>query len=358
VLSPSLKTVLAVAGLGCALAVSARPDRKKKEDETQVLQLPKELPAAASGETRRLTFSVTALSAKGLLSQQIRDALKSLEHQAGGSTLLHIRAFVAGTGDLRRVRDLVSETFTERHQPLPALSLIQAGGLPLEGAQVVLEGIAAAKKDLYNGGLAFLSPAPAYSDNPLDPVAPLAQKSLAALADAVRAAGTDASQVLRVTCYLSSLENLAATRDLVRATYPKAAADFVQTQRAPVRAMAACDAVAALAKAPSSPPASVAVITSPSVVLSGTQVSFGFEEADARLAFERLGKALEPLGVSLRDVAFARVYPLSPKIEAQVQTVERSFFDAAHPPAGNSLLFEGLASLDAGFAIDVVAGKN
>ena len=38
-----------------------------------------------------------------------------------------------------------SEVFTERRQPLPALSLIQSGGLPLEGAQVVLEAIAREK---------------------------------------------------------------------------------------------------------------------------------------------------------------------------------------------------------------------
>ena len=57
----------------------------------------------------------------------------------GNETVLHIRAFAAGSGDLRRVRDLVSEFFTEHRQPLPSLSLIQSGGLPMEGAQVVFE---------------------------------------------------------------------------------------------------------------------------------------------------------------------------------------------------------------------------
>jgi enamine deaminase RidA (YjgF/YER057c/UK114 family) len=37
--------------------------------------------------------------------------------------------------------------------------------------------------------------------------------------------------------------------------------------------------------------------------------------------------------------------------------VRRDFFDAAHPPAGSMLLFEGLTSMDAGFAVDVVAVK-
>ena len=137
--SASTSKTFALVALACALAVAAWPAKKKKEDETQTLQLPKELPGAVVGDTRRLAFYVTPLSAKGLLSQQIRDALKALDRQAGGNAVLKIRAFVAGSGDLRRVRDLVSETYTERKQPLPALSLIQAGGLPLEGAQVVLE---------------------------------------------------------------------------------------------------------------------------------------------------------------------------------------------------------------------------
>ena len=110
-----------------SLASPATPaqKKKKKEEETQTLQIPKELPAAVMGDPRLFTFQVTPLSAKGLLSQQIRDALKALTRLTGGGTVLKIRAFVAGSGDLRRVRDLVSETFTERHQPQPALSLIR-----------------------------------------------------------------------------------------------------------------------------------------------------------------------------------------------------------------------------------------
>jgi enamine deaminase RidA (YjgF/YER057c/UK114 family) len=372
VVSPSTSKTFALVALACALAVAAWSAKKKKEDETQTLQLPKELPSAVVGDTRRLAFYVTPLSAKGLLSQQIRDALKALDRQAGGNTVLKIRAFVAGSGDLRRVRDLVSETFTERKQPLPALSLIQAGGLPLEGAQVVLEGIAGAKKDLYPGGLALVSAQAAVSANPLDPVAPLAEKSLAALRQAAGAAGAQASDVLRVTCFLSSLENLAATRRLVQADYARAALNFVQTQRAPPAALAACEAVAGLRSNagsrlqllnPEGLPrvdgqSQMALVGSRRVVLTGTQVSFGYEEQDARLAFERLRKALEPLGASLQDVAFAHFYPLSRKIEDQVRAARRGFFAGERPPAGSLLLVEGLSSLDAGFAVDVVAAKD
>ncbi len=356
--------------LACAAAVLANPKKKNKEEETQTLQLPRELPNALVGETRRLGFYVTPLSARGLLSQQVRDALKSLDRQSGSNTILKIRAFVAGSGDLRRVRDLVSEYFAERKQPLPVLSLVQAGGLPLEGAQVVLEGVAAAKKDLYPGGLAFFSAQPAYAESPLAPVSPLAEASLASLRQAVKDAGAEPQDVLRVTCFLSSLEGLEATRKLVESEYPRAAHDYLQTERAPQRALAACEAVAGLEKttggrlevlgkvtqAPEE--SAAAVVRAPRVVLTGTQVSFGYEEQDARLAFQRAEKMLQEVGVSPRDVAFAQFYPLSQKIAAQVRKVQAGVFDPAHPPAGSFLLFEGLSSIDAGFAMDLVAAKD
>jgi enamine deaminase RidA (YjgF/YER057c/UK114 family) len=354
------------------MALAAWPAQKKRDEITQTLQLPKELPSVVVGDTRCLTFHVTPLSSKGLLSQQVRDALKALAREAGGDTVLKIRAFVGGSGDVRRVRDLVSESFAERRQPLPALSLIRSGGLPLAGAQVVLEAIAAGKKKVNPHGLAFISAQTASSEDPLDAVAPLAAKSLGALRRAVKAAGSEPSDVVRVTCFLSSLDNLAATRKLVEAEYPRAALNYVETQRAPVRALAACEAVARLRREagarlllmnpdglPREPGESqIALVSAPHVVLTGSQVSFGYREEDARLAFERLRKSLEQGGVSAGDVAFAHYYPLSSGIAEQVRKVRSKFFDDSGPPAGSLVLFEGLPSMEAGFAVDLVAVKD
>jgi enamine deaminase RidA (YjgF/YER057c/UK114 family) len=364
--------VLALAALGCAVVLVAWPAKRKKDDETQVLQLPKELPNAVVGETRRLTFYVTPLSAKGLLSQQVRDALKALDRQDGDDTVLQIRAFVAGSGDLRRVRDLISETFTERKQPLPVVSIIQSGGLPLTGAQVELEAVAVARKELHPAGLAWISPQVAASENPLAPVPPLGEKSLAELQAAVKAAGAEPERVLRVTCFLSSLDSVEATRSRLAAEYPKAALDIVQTQREPIRAVAGCEAVAAPEesngprielKNPEGLPHSgdesqIAVLRTPHAVFTSAQSSFGFEERDARLALERLKKVLEQNDVSAPDVAVVRFYPLSQKIADQIRHLRGSFFDAARMPAGSLLLFEGLSSQDAGFAVDAVAAKD
>lgn len=361
-----------LAALVCAATLVAWPAKKKKEDETQILQLPKQLPTVITGETRRLTFYVTPLSAKGLLSQQVRDALKALDRQDGEDTVLQIRAFVAGSGDLRRVRDLISENFTDRRQPLPVVSIIQSGGLPLTGAQVVLEAVAVSRKDLHPGGLAWISAQTASAEDPLAPVPPLSEKSLAALAAAVKSAGAEPASVLRVTCFLSSLEKADAVRAQLAGAYPRAALNVVQTQREPVRAVAGCEAVAAsrettgprveflnpqdLAQSPGE--SQIALVRAPRAVFTGAQVSFGFEDRDARLAFDRLQKELDKAGVSPADIAFVRFYPLSQKIADQVRRVRPGFLGTAQPPATTLLLFEGLSSLDAGFAVDVVAAKD
>ena len=139
-MSPSRWPVVLIAiSLAACLCQGAKKKKKKGEEAeiTQTLVIPKDPPAAVSAETSRLQFHITPLSAKGLLSQQVRDALKALGRTTGGNAIVHLRAFVAGSGDLRRVQAIVSETFTEKHLNLPALTVVQAGGLPLEGAQVV-----------------------------------------------------------------------------------------------------------------------------------------------------------------------------------------------------------------------------
>ena len=361
--NPRTMRVLAV--LLCAfLAISAfSAQKKKKEEETQTLKLPEELPNAVVGETHRLTFHATPLSAKGLLSPQVRDALKALHRESNGETVLKIRAFVAGTGDLRHVRDLVSEFFTAHKQPLPTIALIKVGALPLEGAQVELEGIAEAKRDVNPAGLAFVSPTAATADDPLGPVQPLVERSLAGLRETLAAAKLDRADVARLTCFVSSLAGIADTMRMVQVEYSHAVLDYLQPARAPREAMAACEAVARLHAPPSGPvefagsaagESQAALIAAPEVVLTGSQYSFGYQESDARLAFERLEKSIEQAGAAPASVVYAHYYPLSPSLAAEVRKVRTEFF---RNPAATTVLFEGLPSMDAGFGVDVVAVK-
>ena len=69
---------------------------------------------------------------------------------------MKLRAFVAGSGDLRRIGEIAGEMFLEKHLPLPALSVAQVGALPLEGAQIVIEATEADRKVVNPAGLPFL----------------------------------------------------------------------------------------------------------------------------------------------------------------------------------------------------------
>src|SRR5207237_1100546 len=75
------KTMNRITVVAAVLALSAVVypfEKKKKEEITQTLELPKDPPATATAETARLVFHVSPLSGKGLLSAQVRDALKAL----------------------------------------------------------------------------------------------------------------------------------------------------------------------------------------------------------------------------------------------------------------------------------------
>lgn len=348
------------------LALFAQEERKRskkknedKEPVTQTLPALKDPPAAIATETGALVFHVSPLSGKGLLSQQVRDALKNLFNENHGAQIVKLRAFVAGSGDLRRVQTLVSEIFTEHKMNLPALSTIQVGALPADGAQVVLESVATEKKTLNPNGLAFFSGQQAKD----------VRTSLTQLQNAVSAAGVEPASVLRVTCFLSALDDAATARELMRGAFPGAAANFVQLQRAAVEPVAECEAVGRPDRAPAQAvvfenPAGlarnpnysqIAVVNAPKIVFSGTQMAFGGEAADLKLAFDRLGKALEPLGAGYHDVFWSGVYPLTRPVADKVRALRFDYYDRQRPPASTFLLFEGLPSLDATVAVEVIA---
>ncbi|HYL72635.1 MAG TPA: RidA family protein [Bryobacteraceae bacterium] len=336
------------------------PDTKKKskDENTQTLPPPKELPSAVFAETDHLSFEVSALSSKGLLSAQTREALRALLRTSRG-TIVKLRAFVAGSGDLRRVGELVGETFTERHVPLPALSVAQVGALPLEGAQVVIETTEVEKKVVNPNGLAFLS----------GQSAPSVSQSIEKLKSALHAGGMEPADVLRVTCFVSSLDEQRDTHQLMAASFPGAALNHVQMQREPVTPASECEAVARL-RAPATeavkflnPPnldsspnySQVALVTSPKLVITGTQLAFGSQESDLKLAFDRLQRALSSSSARFDRVVMSHVYVTSSAITPRVRTVRANYYNAAHPPASTLLPFEGLPSVDASFGVDVVA---
>jgi enamine deaminase RidA (YjgF/YER057c/UK114 family) len=301
--------------------------KKKKPEETQVLALPPELPVAVVAETDRLSFRVTPLSSKGLLSQQTRDALRGLL-RSNHATIVKLRAFVAGSGDLRRVGDLTGEMFQEKHQPLPALSVVQVGALPMVGAQVVIETTEMDRKTVDPHGVAFLAAQPGAS----------VSESLARLKALLASSGMRPSDALLVTCFVGSFDDQRDTGPAMSAAFPNAVLDFVQMQRVPVTPPASCEAVARASKSGAA-----------EVVITGTQLAFGSQQSDFNLAFERLDKALSEKGASLDRAVVSHLYVTDPGLTQRVLAL-------GHAAGARSVIpVESLPSLDSSFGIDVVA---
>lgn len=196
-------------------------------------------------------------------------------------------------------------------------------------------------------------------------------QSMKQLQAAVSAAGVKAGEVLRATCFLSSIDDVPTARSEMAEAFPNAAANYVQLQRLGAEPLAECEAVGRLDAAPASavvfvnPPgltqnsnySQIALVNAAKVVLSGTQMVFGTQDADVDLGFKRLENSLEPLGVTYKSVFWSSTYPLTKTVADRVRARRFNFFDHAHPPASTFLLFEGLPSLDASVAFEVMAAE-
>src|SRR5579884_3950517 len=328
--------------------------KKKKPEPTQTLPPPRELPTAVAGATDRLSFQVSPLSGKGLLSQQTREALRALQRSANGATILKLRAFVAGSGDMRRIGEIVGELWTDRRTPLPALSVVQTGGLPLEGAQVAIESIVESHRPVNPNGVAFLAGQPGDS----------VSQSIGKLEGILKQASIENSEMLQVTCYVRSLDESRDAPGIVAQRFPHAAFNYVQMQREYVAPVAECEGIARAQQPVSAvkfmlPAAAgysqIVIVSAPKLVFSSTQLAFGGQEGDIRLAFERLGKSILPLNARLDSVAMSHIYLTQRGLADTLRTVRAQFYSRVSPPASTMLPIESLPSLDAYLGVDVVA---
>ena len=334
-----------------------KPDAGKiaLDPPTQSLPVEVDLPMAVAAETAHLSFHVSPLSGKGLLLQQTRDALKYLMQANHGGRIVKLRAFVAGTGDARRVRQIVSDVFADKKKPLPVLTTIQAGELPKDGAQIEMESVSeeAGSRPANPGGLAFF---PALTASDLG-------GAVNDLTSAAMRSGVAKTEMLRVTCFLGTGDEAASAEGAVARAFPAAAmngaVDVIQRLRAGSSSSAACEGVARLrggAAQPARFTAGAALVTAPKLILTGAQMAFGDTETDLRLAFQRLEKTLAPLGATYRDVVFAGFYPVGRAAEQKAPALSGEFFQ--NPVPATTLIFEGLPSPDASMSMDVVAAVH
>jgi enamine deaminase RidA (YjgF/YER057c/UK114 family) len=338
---------------GIVFAQPERPIRRPVNNElaleTIAAPVRLEVPDAVQGVTTRLVFHVSPLSGKGLLSQQVRDALKALDKANGDAVFLKLRAFVAGTGDVRRIQSIVTEEFSGKKWPLPAITTVLVGALPLDNAQVVIEAISEHKKNAVNpAGLVFIS----------------AQPSVAELEKAMQAAGAAA---VRVNCFADSLAQAEAARTASAKAFPGAAGTFVQLTRTGIGGRVSCEGVGRLpgrSVATGAPlierldlpgqearaDRSVAVLVRvPKLAFTGAQMAFAEQESGIQQAYERLMRGVQSLGVTPSEVLFANRYSVVGVAESTVPA------PLENRPGRTGLVIEGLPAQDASVALEIVA---
>jgi hypothetical protein len=326
--------IAALAVMWGTVLPAQRPPITQQDKNNQTLFVPKDPPLVAVGETSRLMFHVSPLSGQGLLSQQTRDALKAILKLNGGAPIVHIRAFSAGNGDIRRIPQIVSDVLGDKHGPLPSVSVLQAGALTVGDAQIVLETISVGKKEVNKDGLTFHLAEAAVASDPAAPIKPLLQTALDQLA-----AKMNGKPALSVTCLVSILDGASELMSMVTSRFAGAATNLVQPRRLAFQTEASCEGVSRGGS-----------LTTPRMAFSGTQVSFGVEEKDAALAVQRLDRALTEAGArSAGNAALVRFYLLSPTLAA----VALKQLGGSAPTALFSV--EGVGAASAGFAVDAVA---
>ena len=310
------KIVAVIVFLSAGLAL-AQPERPIKRPVNNQLALEGpdapagriDSPTAVTGITSQLVFHVSPLSAKGLLSQQIEDAIKALDKANGAATFLKLRAFIAGTGDLRRVQTIVNGLFTERKLPLPAITTVQVGSLGLEGAQVVIESISEEKKPVNQTGLTFLP-----------------SVEFATGADAI--ASIPGSNLLRLTCFADSQAEADSAKAAAAKAFPKVPAVFVQSTRYTLGSRVSCEAVAQGGTAPAR------------LTFAAAQVTFGEQDVDIAQAFTRVTP----------NPTLLNIYATSKAV------VEKARSQAKSP--ASAVYIEGLPSQDATLAIESISPSN
>ena len=92
------------------------------------------------------------------------------------------------------------------------------------------------------------------------------------------------------------------------------------------------------------------------LVFTGTLMAFGDQESALRLAYSRLGRALETMKASYADTLVMSVYSLNRVAADKAAALAPEFLGGSRPVSSTQMV-EGLPALDAIVAIELVAAS-
>lgn len=302
---------------------------------------------ALAVDTDSLDFHISPLLKTGGLSAQIRQSLNDLLRDTHGETIIKLRAFVAGSGDARRVQALVTDLFTDRRLPLPVLTIVQVGALGQESAQVVIEAVVSTHHSVNPNGLAFF----------FDQRGKSLQKAVEQFRGNLQAVNVPPENVLTCTCFAARMDDHDEALKQVKALFPNADLNLVQAIRDPLSNSASCEGVAKLAAPPRDAVildefAHATLVHSGQLIFTGLQLSFGNYLDDAQQAFKRLERAagaLQPVETPVQVDGFALDNSAAASLRKTISLAPGTF--AIHG-------VEGLPSVDASAGIEAILAPN
>lgn len=328
------------------------------------------LPGTVTAETAKLVFHVSTPKAADSLDRELRTAVAELRKASGSGRIVKLRVFVAAGNDAGAVSGRVAAIFSQAHARLPVVNTIQIGALE-GGARVLAESVSESKRVENASGLAFISgqltQTPKEGGKLLTAVAPLAEKSLANIKSALAANGLDAADVVRVTCFTSSLGDSVQIRGMISAAFPHAVRGLLQLEREAAGNEVECESVARLKTTPAQPMrlvnpanaqfAQMAIVAAPRIVFTTTTAG-GNDDAGIRQMFTALKAALESGGSSPGQVFYTHGYPANAAMVQKFRDIRWEFFDKSRAPASTNLVFEGVPPAGSGAGIDAIALPN
>jgi enamine deaminase RidA (YjgF/YER057c/UK114 family) len=336
-----------VIALGASASVCALAQRKDAAS-----------PAFVAVEASRLAFHVSPPSATPV------EAVDALLKLAGKARIQQVRAFIAASEDAEPVAGGIAKRFAGKRVPVPVIAVIRAARFIDPRARVTLESVEEAADARNPAGLAFISgqatQAPFDANGPKIALTPLAVKSVASLRSALSGLNLVPEDVLRVTCFTSSMEDGVKVHGLVAAAFIHAAIDLMQAASAPDNSVVECEAVARLKYKPPDPVqlvnptgaafAQAALVSPGKLVLTSAEP--GVDPGDA---FKRIAEILAAAGTSLGRVFYAYAYPAGPRVLQIYRDARWNFLDRTRAPASTNLPFDGISAPGAAIGIQVIA---
>jgi enamine deaminase RidA (YjgF/YER057c/UK114 family) len=317
----------------------------------------KDYPSALAGETRKLEFHAASPSGDGPLEQQARTELEELFSKSKGAAILKLRVFAIGREDLVAARRIIYTTFSAAKRPLPVLSLVGVTVLPEHGQRIEIESTALGKKTVSPFGLALLAGF----------AAPRGEQTIDGLASVARESGLALQDVMRVSCFYQSPEQMDAARTAIATTFPAAESSFVQSVVAESDPVIECEAVARLnaphsedvryvnlsGTKPSPYFSRAALVTASRLIFTGTEIALGDSLQETRDAFDRMKQAVARLSGKLSDVVMTDNYWVTTSARDRNRAVRGDFLGQT-VPAASGVFFANLASSHATQAIEFV----